>query len=140
MIPIAAHVQLDESELHFSFMRSSGPGGQNVNKVETAVLLRFNVLNSSSINQDIRVRLLEKYCNKLTKEGDLLIKANSFRTQDRNKQDAIERLVAMIKSAVYPPKKRKKTKPTKASKERRLEKKRLHSKLKMSRKFRINDE
>ncbi len=121
---------MKHSELRFSFIRSPGPGGQNVNKVATAVLLRFNVLHSPSLPEPVRLRLISLLGSKLTTQGDLIIKATRYRTQERNKQDAIERLEALILRATKVPKKRKKTKPTLASKERRLAEKKSHGKTK----------
>jgi ribosome-associated protein len=121
---------IDKSEIKFTFICSPGPGGQNVNKVATAVLLRFNVQHSPSLSDDVRARLLAIVGNKITNEGDLLIKASRYRTQEKNKMDALERLAALIKRAKHVPKKRKKTKPTLASKTRRLDSKKIHSKTK----------
>lgn len=121
---------MKHSELQFSFIRSPGPGGQNVNKVATAVLLRFNVLHSPSLPEPVRLRLISLLGSKLTTHGDLIIKATRYRTQERNKQDAIERLEALILRASKLPKKRKKTRPTLASKERRLGEKKAHGKTK----------
>lgn len=127
---ITSAIELDEGELKFSFIRSPGPGGQNVNKVATAVLLRFNVVNSASIPEGMRTRLLALIGKKITLEGELIIKASSYRTQERNKQDAINRLVDILKRAAIVPKKRRKTKPTFASKQRRLQEKKITSKTK----------
>lgn len=133
MIKISPHIKLDESELKFTFIRSPGPGGQNVNKVATGVLLRFNVAQSASLPEDVRNRLLAFVASKITREGDLIIKATRYRTQERNKQDAINRLSNFLTHAAHPPKKRKKTKPSRASVERRLTTKKLHSKNKKAR-------
>lgn len=126
MIKILPNIFIQESELQFIFVTSPGPGGQNVNKVATAVQLRFDVIHSPSLPEPARLRLLNILGNKLTKNGELIIKASRHRTQERNKQDALNRLKDLIKRAAIPPKKRKKTRPTKASKERRLSKKKLH--------------
>ncbi len=127
MISVTPHISLDESELELSFVRSSGPGGQNVNKVATAVQLRFDVVHSPSLPFDVRARLIARAGNKMTKDGVLVLTAQRFRTQERNRADAIERLVEMIRAAATPPKRRRKTKPTRASKQQRVEKKRRHS-------------
>lgn len=128
MIDITSHISLKEDEIEFSFIRSPGPGGQNVNKVATAVLLRFNIKSALSLNETVRLRLLTALQTRLTLEGDLLIKASSYRTQERNKQDAIKRLQAIIKQAAIPPKLRRRTKPTYASKQRRLNQKKMTAK------------
>jgi len=133
MIKITQHISLDLSEIKFSFISSPGPGGQNVNKVATAVQLRFDVLHSPSLQDDVRLRLIALLGKKLTRQGELIIKASRYRTQERNKQDAIERLCQLIKHAAYPPKKRKKTKPTFASKQRRLNIKKLQGEKKARR-------
>lgn len=130
MIFITPNIYLDESELEFSFIRSPGPGGQNVNKVASAVLLRFNVMHSPSLSEDVRNRLIQMLGKKVTSQGNLLIKASRFRTQERNKRDALDRLQEFIRRAAIVPKKRKKTKPSQASKERRLTQKKLRGKTK----------
>lgn len=121
-------IVLNPSELKFTFVCATGPGGQNVNKVATAAQLRFNVLLSPSLPDDVKTRLLNLLGKKITQQGELIIKAGRFRTQERNKQDAIERLLTFIKRAAIVPKKRKKTRPTLASTERRLKTKKHHSK------------
>jgi ribosome-associated protein len=125
VIEITDHISIHPSELKFSFMASPGPGGQNVNKVASGVLLRFDVLSSPSLPEGVRTRLIALLGKRLTNTGELIIKATSYRTQERNKQDAIERLQQMIKSIAIPPKKRRKTRPTLASKQRRLTSKKM---------------
>lgn len=116
-------------------MCSPGPGGQNVNKVATTAVLRFNLLTSSSLTDRVRTRLLALVGKKITAEGDILIKASRYRTQARNKEDALDRLQALIQRAAHTPKKRKKSKPTLASKERRLASKKQHAKNKSLRRL-----
>lgn len=140
MIKITTNFWLNEDEIQVSFIRSPGPGGQNVNKVSTAVQLRFNIIRAASLPETIRERLLLLIGNKITKEGDLIIKASRYRSQERNKQDAYSRLQALLQQAAIIPKKRKKTKPSLASKERRLTSKKLHSKNKTIRRSRPGPE
>lgn len=130
MIDITNYISIKPSEIKLSFIASPGPGGQNVNKVATAVQLRFNVVNSPSLPEDVRLRLVSLLGKRLTIQGDLIIKASRYRTQERNKQDALERLFEIIKSAAVPPKKRRKTKPTFSSKQRRMDTKKIHGKKK----------
>jgi ribosome-associated protein len=113
-------------EIEFSFIRSPGPGGQKVNKVATAVQLRFNVLRSKFLLEPTRMRLLT--LPGITKQGDIIIKASCYRTQERNKQDALNRLYTLLTHASTVPKKRKKTKPSLASQTRRLNSKNIHGK------------
>jgi ribosome-associated protein len=130
MIPITNVLSLDESELHWSFVQSSGPGGQNVNKVATAVQLRFDVRHSPSLPEDVRQRLIRLAGRRSTTEGILIIEAHRYRTQEQNRQDALARLVELVRQASVKPKIRKKTKPTLASRQRRLEDKRHRSQTK----------
>lgn len=124
MIPITRRIAIDERELDESFLRASGPGGQNVNKVETAVQLRFDVRNSPSLPDDVRERLEKLAGNRLTLDGVLVITAQEHRSQDRNRAEARSRLVELIKEAAKPPPpKRRPTKPTKGSQQRRLDSK-----------------
>jgi ribosome-associated protein len=130
MIFIDDNISIDEKEIHEDFIRSSGPGGQNVNKVATAVQLRFDVAGSPSLPDDVRERLIKISGKKTTKDGILVIKAARFRTQELNRKDAVERLATLIRKALEVPRPRRKTRPTKASKERRMDTKRLHSETK----------
>ena len=130
MIRITDSISIDEAELEESFVRSSGPGGQNVNKLSTAVQLRFDARRSPSLPNDVAVRLMRLAGKRLTKEGVLVIIAQNHRTQERNRADAQERLVALIQEAAVRPEKRIPTKPTKASREKRLEGKKVRSNIK----------
>ena len=134
MIQITPDIHIRETELRLDFIRSSGPGGQNVNKVATAVQLRFDVFTSPSLPEDVRRRLVRIAGKKVSKEGVLLIDARRFRTQERNRQDAVDRFIQWVRRAAEKPKKRIKTKPTLSSRERRLEGKRQRSETKRLRK------
>jgi ribosome-associated protein len=127
MIRITDTITLDEAELEESFVRASGPGGQNVNKLSTAVQLRFDARRSPSLPNDVAIRLMRAAGSRLTNDGVIVIIAQRHRTQERNRADARERLVELIREAATPPKPRRATKPTKASKLRRLETKKRRS-------------
>jgi len=130
MIRVTDTISIDESEIEESFVRSSGPGGQNVNKLSTAVQLRFDVRRSPSLPNDVAIRLMTLGGRRITKDGVLVLIAQSHRTQERNRADAMERLTALIKEAAVKPVPRRATKPTKASKQRRIEGKKRRSGIK----------
>jgi ribosome-associated protein len=133
MIPINDRISLSEEELQLEFIRSSGPGGQNVNKVSTAVRLRFDVAGSPALPDDVRHRLIRLAGRKVGADGVLTIHARTKRTQEANRREAIERLVEMIQNACVRPKTRRETRPTQASRKRRLESKRRNSETKARR-------
>lgn len=132
-IEITPTISIDESELDEHFVQASGPGGQNVNKLATAVQLRFDVARSPSLPEDVRQRLKALSGRRLTQDGVLVIDARRYRTQERNRADARERLAALIRDAVTPPRPRRATKPTLASKKRRLETKAQRAQVKKTR-------
>ena len=133
MIRVTETITLDEKEISEEFVRSSGPGGQNVNKVSTAVHLRFNVAASPSLPEEVRARLMKLAGKRVTSEGILVIDAQRFRTQLRNRQDATQRLIDLIRKAAERPRLRRRTKPPAGAKERRLEAKRTRSRIKKQR-------
>ena len=133
MIRITDHIAIEDGELIESFIRSSGPGGQNVNKLSTAVQWRFDVRHSPSLTDEVRARLARLAGKRLTREGVLVITAQSHRTQERNRADAFDRLVALIREAAVRPVPRRPTKPTKASRQRRLDSKKRRGGIKAMR-------
>ena len=133
MLTISRTITLPESELVERFLRADGPGGQHVNRTESAVELRFDVIGSPSLPEEVRARLLARRDRRLTGEGVLVIQGRRFRDQARNRDDVRERLVEIIRGVLLPPKKRVATKPTRASKERRLVGKQQRGRLKQNR-------
>jgi ribosome-associated protein len=134
MIRVTETIAIDSGEIRERFVRSPGPGGQNVNKVATAVQLRFDVRGSPSLTDEVRDRLIRLAGKRMTGEGVLVILASRFRTQDRNRRDARDRLVRLVRIAAEPPKRRRSTRPTAQSRERRLEGKRRRGDAKRVRK------
>ena|SRR5689334_4941056 len=127
-------------ELAFEYIRSSGPGGQNVNKVATAVQLRFDIAGSPSLSEDVKSRLIRLAGKRVSGEGVLVIEAHAFRTQEKNREDAVKRFYELLKRAFEKPKMRQKTKPTRASKEERLKSKKRRGQIKKTRRTRADFE
>ena len=130
MLHVTEDLAIDESELQVKFVRSGGPGGQHVNKVATAVQLRFDAGASPSLPEDVRARLVRLAGNRISDDGIVTIEANRFRSQKRNREDALERLVELLRRAAEKPKERRRTKPTAGARKRRLEDKRHRSTVK----------
>lgn len=133
MVEINPQTIINENELDFSFIRADGPGGQNVNKVATAVQLRFDVLHSDSLSEEVKSRLVKLAGKRMTQEGALVIEAKRYRTQEKNREDALVRFRVLVQKALKKPKSRKKTKPTKASQEKRLKEKKRRGNIKQTR-------
>jgi ribosome-associated protein len=140
MIRITDRISIEERELEERFVRASGPGGQNVNKLSSAVQLRFDVRGSPSLPADVRMRLERLAGRRLTRDGVIVIMAQRHRTQERNRQDALDRLIELIRSASVPPTPRRPTKPTRGSKERRLATKKNRSGIKSLRREKPGEE
>jgi ribosome-associated protein len=133
VIRITPQIELDEAEISFDFVRASGPGGQNVNKVSTAVQLRFDAARSPSLTDEVRRRLIHLAGRRATKEGVIVIDARRQRTQERNRQEAVDRLVDLISRAAERPLKRRPTKPSAAARQQRLRQKQRRAEIKRDR-------
>jgi len=134
MIYVTESIQIDEQEIMLNYIRSSGPGGQNVNKTSTSVQLRFNISESKSLPDDVKNRLQKLGGKRVTDEGDLVIEASRYRTQEMNRQDAIERLTRLVKKASEKPKTRFATRPSAKEKQKRLRNKKVRGEIKRLRK------
>lgn len=139
MIEITPSLSIDENEIQLDFIRSSGPGGQNVNKVASGVQLRFNIDSSATLPDDVKQRLHATARNRITEDGVLIIEAKRYRTQEQNREDALARLVSLLFQATQKPKPRRKTKPTLASQAERIEAKKRRGAIKRARRIRPAD-
>ena len=132
-------VKIDESEIQIDFIRASGPGGQNVNKVSTAAQLRFDVRSSPSLTEEVKERLVKLAGSRMTEEGILIIEARRYRTQEQNRLDALQRLVSLVQMALEPPKQRRKTRPSRTSSAARVDEKKRRGAIKRVRRFSPED-
>jgi ribosome-associated protein len=139
MLEINRLIRIPLSEFHWTFVRCGGPGGQNVNKVASKAVLRWNIQTSPSLTASVKARLQARNRNRITAAGELLIWSQTYRDQERNRADCLRKLQEMIRQAATPPKERKRTKPTKASRQRRLDTKRQRGLLKQSRRAPIGE-
>lgn len=139
MIEVTATAKIDESEIQLDFIRASGPGGQNVNKVASSVQLRFDIHNSPSLTPEVKERLIKLAGSRVTEEGVLIIEARRYRTQEQNRLDAIQRLVALVQKALEAPKPRKKTKPSVTSSAARVNEKKRRGAVKRTRRYNPSD-
>lgn len=130
---VTAQIRIPQAEFQYRYSRSSGPGGQNVNKVNSKVTLRWSPGKSPSLPDDVRQRFLSQYASRLTNDGELLVVSQRFRDQERNEADCLEKLAAMLRAVAVPPKRRRPTKPTRGAKERRLQNKSQHAQKKRQR-------
>lgn len=136
MLVINSRIQIPLEEFRFTYVRSSGPGGQNVNKVNSKAVLRWAVTESPSLPEDVRSRLLTRIASQLTNEGELILSSDRYRDQPRNREDCLEKVRTLLRAVATPPKKRRPTKPSRASKERRLKSKQTQSQKKQQRRYR----
>lgn len=135
MIEITPSIAIDEKEIQLDFIRSSGPGGQNVNKVSSGVQLRFNITTSETLPDEVKQRLYRIARNRISEDGTLIIEAKRYRTQKQNREDAMARLVALLYKATEKPRPRKKTRPSASSQAERIERKKRRGAIKRSRRF-----
>lgn len=139
MIEVSSNVKIDENEIQYEFIRASGPGGQNVNKVASSVQLRFDVRNSSSLEPDVKERLIKLAGNRVTEDGIVIIEARRYRTQEQNRFDATQRLITWVQKALEKPKVRKATRPTVTAKAARVGDKKKRGEIKKTRRFNPED-
>lgn len=139
MIEVSSNVKIDENEIQYEFIRASGPGGQNVNKVASSVQLRFNVRNSPSLEPDVKERLIKLAGSRVTEDGVLIIEAKRYRTQEQNRFDGTQRLITWIQKALEKPKERKATRPSVTAKAARVGDKKKHGEIKRIRRYAPED-